>query len=86
MHFSVFKPLAIFNTFSVLGSIFYFGGIFCSYVNMSSVLAGIFHSSMKSHLLTRFLFLQAYSIQSKTVTEDGLKKDHQKISAGELNE
>jgi hypothetical protein len=53
---------------------------------MSSVLAGIFHSSMKSHLLTRFLFLQAYSIQSKTVTEDGLKKDHQKISAGELNE
>jgi hypothetical protein len=31
-------------------------------VNMSSVLAGIFYSSIKSHLLTRFLFLQAYSI------------------------
>jgi len=29
---------------------------------MSSVLASIFHISIKSHLLTSFLFLQAYPI------------------------
>jgi len=31
-------------------------------MHMSSVVASIFHISIKSHLLTSFLFLQAYSI------------------------
>jgi len=37
--------------------IFYFGGISCSYWQVSFVLASIFHISNKSNLLTSFLFL-----------------------------